>query len=304
MGGNKLERQDREHASDRESRAARSDAEWRRVFRSLKKNKGAMVGMFITIIMVLVALFAPLIAPYDPVDQAVLNALKPPSFQHPLGTDELGRDMLSRIIYGARISMRVGLIAVGIAGTLGVLFGVIAGYRGGWADFAIMRAVDLMMAFPGILLALAIMAILGPGITNVMIAVGISATPSYIRVARGAVLVVREIEYVQSARAIGCRSFRIMFRHVLPNILAPVIVLATTGVAGAILSAAGLSFLGLGVQPPMPEWGAMLTFSRLYLSMAPWTAVFPGLAIMVVVMGINMFGDGLRDALDPKMRRA
>lgn len=278
------------------------DAEWRRIVRSLRKNKGSLLGLILTLFILIVAIFAPWVAPYDPLEQSIMDALQPPSSQHRFGTDELGRDLLSRIVYGARITLRVGLISVGIAGTLGVVLGVLAGYMGGWVDFAVMRLVDVMMAFPGILMALTIMAILGPGLTNLMIAVGISSTPSYIRVTRGAVLVIRDIEFVQSARALGCNDFVIMFRHVLPNVLAPVIVLATTGVANAILSAAGLSFLGLGVQPPIPEWGAMLTFSRLYLRMAPWTAIFPGVAIMLTVLGINMFGDGLRDALDPKLR--
>jgi peptide/nickel transport system permease protein len=285
-------------------REQRADTELRRVIRCLKKNKGSMVGLAVILIMMVVAVFAPWLAPYDPMEQSIMEALQSPSLAHPFGTDELGRDLFSRIIYGTRITLRVGLISVGIAGTLGIILGVLAGYLGGWVDFLIMRLVDLMMAFPGILMALTIMAILGPGLTNLMIAVGISSTPSYIRVTRGAVLVLREIEYVQSARAIGCRDSTVMFRHVLPNVLASVIVLATTGVADSILSAAGLSFLGLGIQPPTPEWGAMLTFSRLYLRMAPWLTIFPGIAIMLAVLGINMFGDGLRDALDPKLRHA
>lgn len=292
------------HGNDEKRRKGeRADTEWRRVIRSLKRNKGSLLGLALTLFMTLVAVFAPWIAPYDPFDQSIMNALRPPSLSHPFGTDELGRDLLSRVIYGTRITLRVGLISVGIAGTVGIVLGVLSGYLGGWVDFLVMRLVDLMMAFPGILMALTIMAILGPGLTNLMIAVGISSIPSYIRVTRGAVLVMKEIEYVQSARALGCSDLTTMFKHVLPNVLAPVIVLATTGVANAILSAAGLSFLGLGVQPPIPEWGAMLTFSRLYLQLAPWTAIFPGVAIMLTVLGINMFGDGLRDALDPKLRR-
>jgi peptide/nickel transport system permease protein len=211
--------------------------------------------------------------------------------------------MFSRVLHGARISLRVGLISVGIGGGVGILLGIVAGFRGGFVDDLIMRLMDLLLAFPGILLALAIIAILGPGLTNVMIAVGIAGIPVYTRVARATTLALREREFVVGARAIGCRDGRIMLRYVLPNVLPPLIVLATLGIAGAILTAAGLSFIGLGAQPPAPEWGAMLTRGRNYLQQAWWYSTFPGLAIMVTVLGINMLGDALRDALDPRLRR-
>jgi peptide/nickel transport system permease protein len=229
--------------------------------------------------------------------------MQPPSRAHPFGSDDVGRDILSRIIHGARISLSVGLIAVGIAGTLGVTLGLITGFYGGWLDDLILRGMDLLLAFPGILLALTIVAVLGPGLFNVMIAVGIADLPSFTRVTRGQTLSVREMDYVQGARAMGCSTARVLRRHVLPNVLPALIVLATLRVATAILTAAGLSFLGLGAQPPTPEWGAMLAMGRTFLRQAWWLTTFPGFAIMLTVMQINLLGDGLRDALDPKLRR-
>jgi peptide/nickel transport system permease protein len=219
-----------------------------------------------------------------------------------LGTDHVGRDILSRIIYGARISLRIGLISVGIAGGCGLLLGLISGYHGGWVDGLIMRVIDVMLAFPGILLALAIISLLGANLTNVMIAVGVSAIPTYTRLVRAAVLSAKENLYVSAAQAIGCSTRITLCRHILPNIIAPVIILATLGVAGAILSAAALSFIGLGAQPPTPEWGAILSDGREYLRYAWWVATFPGLAIVLTVLAINALGDGLRDALDPRIR--
>src|SRR5215218_9357140 len=278
-------------------------SQWRIVWRQLRRNRAAMIGAILLAVEIFVALAAPWVAPYDPYKQQPRSALQPPSREHWFGTDDTGRDLLSRVIYGARISLRVGLISVGIGGSIGIALGIAAGYRGGFVDNAIMRGMDLLLAFPGILLALAIIAILGPSLFNVMIAVGVSAIPSYTRVARGATLALRDREFVVSARAIGARDLRITLKYILPNVLPPLIVLATLGIAGAILTAAGLSFIGLGAVPPTPEWGAILTLGRKYINQAWWYTTFPGLAIMITVLGINMLGDALRDALDPKLRR-
>lgn len=248
------------------------------------------------------AVFAPAIAPYPPTKMDFRAVQQPPSAAHPFGTDDLGRDVLSRVAYGARISLQVGLIAVGIAAFVGTLMGLVAGFAGGWLDGFIMRTVDVMLAFPGILLALAVVAVLGPGLANMMIAVGVSAIPAYARTVRGTTLSVMELDYVTAAQALGAGRVRVAVRYVLPNVSAPIIVLATIGIATAILSAAGLSYLGLGAQPPTAEWGSMLSDARAYLRTAWWMAVFPGLAIMVVVMAFNLLGDGLRDVLDPKSR--
>lgn len=272
-------------------------------WRQLRRNPLAVVAMSVLLIEVLVAGFAPLIAPYDPLEQNFSVALKPPSAAHPFGTDDVGRDILSRIMYGTRISLRVGLIAVGISSVIGVTLGLLAGYHGRWVDGVLMRFIDMLLAFPGLLLALAIIAVLGPGLFNAMIAVGLGSVPAYTRLVRASTLSVRERDYVLAARALGLSSARIMARQILPNVIPPVIVLATLGVAGAILTAAGLSFIGLGAQPPTPEWGAMLTQGRQYLRQAWWFTLFPGLAILVTVLSINVLGDALRDALDPKLRR-
>lgn len=270
----------------------------------LRRNHGAMIGLALLTAELVIALAASRVAPYDPIDQDLLAPLQPPSHAHPFGTDEVGRDILSRVIYGARISLSVGLISVGIAGASGVTLGLISGYFGGRIGEAILRVMDLLLAFPGILLALGIVAVLGPGLFNVMIAVGIAATPSFTRVTRAQTLAIREMDYVAGALAIGCTNPRVLYRYILPNVLPSIIVLATLGLAGAILTAAGLSFLGLGAQPPTAEWGAMLSLGRAFLRQAWWVTTFPGLAIMVTVLGMNMLGDGLRDALDPKLRKA
>jgi peptide/nickel transport system permease protein len=262
-----------------------------------------MAGLALLLAEIILAVSAPLVATHDPIDQDLLAPLRPPSRAHPFGTDEVGRDILSRIIYGARISLTIGLISVGIAGLAGVMLGLVSGYYGGRIGDVILRGMDLLLAFPGILLALGIVAVLGPGLFNVMIAVGIAGTPSFTRVTRAQTLAVREMDYVAGARAIGCTGARIIWRYVLPNVLPSIIVLATLGLAGAILTASGLSFLGLGAQPPTPEWGAMLSLGRMFLRQAWWITTFPGLAIMVTVMAMNMLGDGLRDALDPKLRQ-
>lgn len=266
-----------------------------------RRKPGAMIGAVILVLFILVAVFAPILAPMDPLEISQARRAFP-SGTHLFGTDELGRDVLSRVIYGAQISLRVGLVAIGIALTVGTLLGVIAGYVGQWADSVIMRLTDIMLAFPGILLAIAIIAVLGPSLFNVMIAVGIESIPAYVRTARASTLSVKEMEYVVGARALGASHPRIVFRYILPNIVAPLIVLATVGIAGSILAAAGLSFLGLGAQAPTPEWGAMLSSARNFLREEWWMATFPGIAIMLVVLSLNLFGDGLRDILDPRGR--
>ncbi len=273
------------------------------VLAQIRGNRGAMAGLILLTAEILIALGAPWIAPYDPTDQDLLAPLQAPSWSHPFGTDEVGRDILSRLIFGARISLSVGLISVGIAGAGGVALGLVSGFYGGRIEEVILRAMDLMLAFPGILLALAIVAVLGPGLFNVMVAVGLSDIPSFTRLTRGQTLAIREMDYVSGARAIGCPNGRVLWRYILPNVLPALIVLATLRVATAILTASGLSFLGLGAQPPTPEWGAMLALGRTFLRQAWWITTFPGLAIMVTVLGINMLGDGLRDALDPRLRR-
>jgi peptide/nickel transport system permease protein len=292
-----------EHAASDIFSTRKPQSQFSIVVRQLRRNRGAVIGLIIVLILIFVAIFAPWIAPYDPLDNSIREALQPPSRQHLLGTDELGRDLLSRLIFGARISLRVGLIAVAIAGGVGVTLGTVAGFYGGWLDEGTMRLIDILMAFPGMLLALMIITILGPGLTNVMIAVGIGSIPSFTRVARGATLTVRSQDYILAAQVVGCGSRRIITRYIVPNILPSIIVLATLRVATAILAAAGLSFLGLGAQPPSPEWGAILNTARTYLRRAWWFFTFPGLAIMITVLSMNLFGDGVRDALDPRLRR-
>lgn len=272
------------------------------VLRRLARNKGAMLGAAILLILVLSALFAPWVAPYDPIQISPSDALQPPSLKHLAGTDPFGRDILSRIIYGARISLRVGFISVAIAGVFGGLLGLYSGFYAGWLDQGVTLLVNIMLAFPGILLALSVMAILGPSLNNVMIAVGISSIPAYVRLVRGSVLSVKESEYIEAARLIGCSNVRIMLRHIVPNVMAPFIVLSTLGVASAILVGASVSFLGMGAQPPTPEWGLMINNVRSYLRIAWWMATFPGLAIMITVLALNLLGDGLRDALDPRLK--
>jgi len=293
--GTTTDGQDRNAGAPREARG-------RKALRRFLRRPGAVAGTVVIAAFVIIAILAPVLAPYEPQAMTYTSIEVPPGPEHWFGTDDLGRDVLSRVLHGARISLQVGLIAVGIAMTTGSLLGLLAGFLGGWWDSVIMRTMDVMLAFPGILLALAIVAILGPGLFNTMIAVGVAAIPVYARTARASTLSVLEVDYVIAARALGARWPRIAFIYVLPNITAPIIVLATVGVATAILSAAGLSYLGLGAQPPTPEWGAMLSDARSYLRSAWWMATFPGLAIMLVVMGFNLLGDGLRDVLDPRSR--
>jgi peptide/nickel transport system permease protein len=272
------------------------------VWRRFRRAPGSLIGAAVVAVIVLVAIFAPLIAPADPLAQNLAAQTEPPSPAHWFGTDKLGRDLFARVVYGARISIRIGFVAVGLAITSGTLIGLIAGYGGGRADTVLMGAMDIMLAFPSIILAIAITTILGPSITNLMIAVGIVYVPQYARLARSSVLAVRDTEFVEAARAVGAGVPAILARHVLPNILTPLLVQATLGVATAELEAAGLSYLGLGARPPMPEWGAMLNDARDYWLSAPWALIFPGLSITILVLGFNLLGDGLRDALDPKDR--
>ncbi|MCD4842090.1 MAG: nickel ABC transporter permease subunit NikC [Methanosarcinales archaeon] len=269
----------------------------------LKKNKIAIIGLIIIITLAFIALFAPFIAPHDPIEQNLEKRLLPPCREYPMGTDDLGRCLLSRIIYGARVSLQLGVIVVGIITVIGVTLGLISGYYGGIVDEIIMRLVDVVLAFPGIILALAVAGALGPGLFNVMLALAMVGWTGLARVVRGSVLSVKQKEFVESARALGCSDLHIMTRHILPNVMAPVIVLATLDMAFIILAAAGLSFLGLGAQPPTPEWGSMLNNGRAFMRTAPHLTTFPGLAIMVAVLAFNFLGDGLRDALDPRQQR-
>jgi len=272
------------------------------VWRRFRRAPGAIVGAAVVAAILLVAIFAGVIAPSDPLAQNLALGAQAPSPAHWFGTDKLGRDVFSRIVYGARISISIGFVAVGLAITVGTFIGLVAGYVGKRTDAVLMSAMDLMLAFPSIILAIGITTILGPSITNLMIAVGIVYVPQYARLARSSVLSVKENEYIEAARAIGVSTPAILARHLLPNILAPLLVQATLGVATAELEAAGLSYLGLGARPPAPEWGAMLNDARDYWSSAPWALIFPGLSITTLVLGFNLLGDGLRDALDPKTR--
>jgi len=285
------------------ARAATTERRWQSFFRRLARGKGAIAGLIILILMVGVAVFAPLLAPDDPIQINPQRGLYSPGIPYLFGTDQLGRDILSRVLFGARLSLVIGLISVGIASSVGILVGLIAGYYGGWVETVLMRIIDVMLAFPGILLALAIVSVLGPSLTNLMIAVGVAAIPTYARLTRGSVLTTKENLYIDAARVIGVPNHRILARHIMPNVVAPLIVAATLGVGAAILSAAALSFLGLGSQPPTPEWGRMLSEGRRFLSSAWWISTFPGFAIMLTVLAINMIGDGLRDTLDPRLRQ-
>ncbi len=272
------------------------------VWRRFKRNKIALVGLFIVMLYFLTALFAPYIAPYDPYKQDLSKSFAPISWKHPFGCDEFGRDLLSRIIYGSRISLIIQLGSIVIALIIGVALGAIGGYYGGKLDEIIMRFMDILLAFPGILLALAIISILGPSLKNLIIAIGIYSVPQFARITRGAVIAIKENEYIKAAKAIGESDLSIIGLYVLPNALSPIIVQTTLRMATILLTAAGLGFLGLGVQPPTPEWGAMLSNARMYLRIAPRVAVLPGLAIMFVVLGFNLLGDGLQDALNPRLK--
>lgn len=273
-----------------------------KTLRRLLRNFAFTAGLLLTLALVICAVLAPVLAPHDPV-QPLGPRLEAPSDANPLGLDELGRDVLSRIVWGARVSLRVGFSVVILASLVGVTLGAISGYFGGIVDVIIMRLCDILLAFPGILLAIALVAVLGPSLNNVILALAIIGWVGYARLVRGQVLKVREMEFVTAAKAMGAKSPRVIALHVLPNVINPVIVMATLGLAGSILAEAALSFLGLGVQPPTPSWGAMLTYGRQYLGLANHLTIFPGAAIMAAVMGLNFLGDGLIDALDPKLSK-
>jgi peptide/nickel transport system permease protein len=286
-----------------EEKRIKSESLWTISFRRMRKSRTAIFGIIIIILFTLVAFLAPFISPYDPLEQNFIKSFRPPSAEHYLGTDEFGRDVFSRIIYGARISLQIGFVAVFISLIVGVSVGLIAGYYGGWLDMAVMRVMDLMLSFPYILLALVIMSILGPGIYNAMVAIGIVYVPQYARIVRSSVLSVKKKEYVIAAKALGANDFRIILKHIFLNSMAPIIIQTTLSIGRAIINAAGLSFLGLGAQPPTPEWGAMLSNGQDFLRNAPWIATFPGIAIALLVLGFNLVGDGLRDAFDPRLHK-
>jgi len=267
-----------------------------------KRNKRAVIGLSVTTIFIIIAIFAPLLSPYDPFEYHMKEILHSPSLRHPFGTDQFGRDVLARIIYGSRISLMIGIVGVGISVIVGVTLGTIAGYFGGLIDNIMMRIMDILLAFPGFLLALAIISILGPNMLNVMIAIGIFSIPVFARIMRSSVISIKYKEFIEATKSLGGSHFLIIMKHIVPNCIAPIIVLSTMRIATSILTAAGLSFLGLGAQPPSPEWGAMLNEGREYIRSAPHLSTVPGLVIMIVVLGFNMLGDGLRDALDPQMK--
>ncbi|MBU5594043.1 ABC transporter permease subunit [Amphibacillus sp. MSJ-3] len=275
---------------------------WNDFWRKFLKNKSAVIGGIVILILILIAIIGPYFTPFDPNVQDHAIKLTGPSSEHWFGTDHHGRDIFSRIIHGMSITLYVGFFAVLIGMTCGVTLGVISGYYGGKIDTIIMRIMDIMLAFPGIILALAIVSVLGTDLNNVIIAVGIFSIPVFARIVRGSTLAVRKLEYIDAIRALGASDLRIIFKHILPNVLSPIIVQATLSIATSILSASGLSFLGMGAQPPTPEWGAMLSDGRNYMWDAPHVATIPGLAIVIVVLAFNIFGDGLRDAFDPKMK--
>ncbi|MBS7344619.1 MAG: ABC transporter permease [Caryophanon sp.] len=275
---------------------------WKEAWRSYKKSKVALVGAAIVLFVVFLAIFGPLLAPQGINEQDLSQRLLPPSAEHWFGTDDFGRDIFSRIILGARISIAVGFFSVMLSIIVGTFLGIVAGYYGGWLDTIISRIFDILLAFPSILLAIAIVSILGPSLQNALIAIAIINIPNFGRLVRSKVLSVKQEEYIMAARAIGMKNKRILWKHILPNSMTPVIVQGTLAIATAIIEAAALGFLGLGAQAPTPEWGKMLADARIYLLNAPWTIVFPGVAIMLTVLGFNLMGDGLRDALDPKMK--
>ena len=272
---------------------------WRR----LRKNKLAMLGLVIIVIMALISIFAPVLMPYGYEEIDIMNANAGPSWEHWCGTDDLGRDILSRLMYGGRYSLRIGVIAVAFAGVAGAAIGAVAGYYGGAFDMTLMRILDIFQAIPGLILSIAVSATLGAGFTNCIIALAIGMVPSFARMARASILNIRKMEYLEAATSINAGDFRIIVRHVLPNALSPLIVQGTMSVASAILVAASLSFIGLGVQPPTPEWGAMLSAGRNYIRNYPHIVFFPGVTIMIAVFALNVLGDGLRDALDPKLKQ-
>ncbi|SMQ65779.1 peptide/nickel transport system permease protein [Bacillus sp. OV166] len=276
---------------------------WKEAWISFYKNRLAVVGLGIVVFFISIAIIAPIIAPYSFKDQVLADRMLPPSSEHWFGTDDFGRDIFSRIVYGARISLWVGFFSVLGSVVAGTLLGIVAGYYGRWVDAIISRIFDIMLAFPSILLAIAVVSILGPSLQNALIAIAVINIPNFGRLVRSKVLSVKQEEYIMAARAVGMKDSRILLRHILPNSISPVIVQATLAIATAIIEAAALGFLGMGAQAPTPEWGKMLADSKNYITQAPWTLFFPGVAIMLTVLGFNLMGDGLRDILDPKMKQ-
>ncbi|MEA4963636.1 MAG: ABC transporter permease [Lutispora sp.] len=272
------------------------------LLKNLMKDRLGRIGLLGVLVVVVLSLLAPVIAPYEPTDMFSKNILNPPGSKFIFGTDEFGRDIFSRVIFGARVSLIVGIISVGIAATSGYILGLIAGYFEGNVDNVIMRLMDVLFAFPSILLALAIVSVLGPNLSNTMIAIGIVSTPVFTRTVRASVISVKSMEYITSAKAIGLKPLDIIMKHISPNIMAPFMVQVTLALSGAILTEASMSFLGLGIQPPNPSWGSMLNASRSYMELAPWTAIFPAIFIICTILSFNILGDSLRDILDPKLK--
>lgn len=275
---------------------------WRDAWKAFRKNKTAMFGLGLIVFFIMIAFLAPVIAPFDYKEQQLMERLQAPSSVHWFGTDDLGRDLFTRVLYGARISLWVGFFSVVGSVIVGTALGILAGYYGKWLDMLISRVFDIVLAFPSILLAIAIVAILGPSLQNALYAIAIVNIPTYGRLVRSKVLTLKSEEYITAARAIGMKNGRILISHILPNSMTPIIVQGTLGIAMAIIEAAALGFLGMGAQPPDPEWGKMLSDSRQFIQKAPWTVIFPGISIMLTVLGFNLMGDGLRDAMDPKMK--
>ncbi len=273
-----------------------------KTFRRLLRETRIVFGVSFLILLCVVAIFAGRLVPYDPLEIYPAETLQPPSAKHLFGTDNLGRDVFSRVLYGTRYSLALGLLAIAISGGLGVILGLIAGYAGGKTDAVIMRVVDVGLAFPSVLLALLVISVIGPGLASIVIAIGVSSTPPFIRIVRGSVLVIKEMTFIEAARAIGVPRRRLIIRHILPEVFAPALTMATLGLANAIFAASSLSFLGFGARPPTPEWGVLVSSARHQLRAAWWISTFSGLAIMISVLSINVLGDGLRDILDPKLR--
>ena len=280
--------------------ADRGERPWRRTMRRLVKRRAALVGLVVVVFFIMLSTLAPIVSPYDPLATSWAMVRKPPSMVHLFGTDEIGRDILARIIWGGRASLMAGIVSVSLALVIGVPIGLLTGYAGGIVDGTIMRLIDAMLAIPFLILAIALAAFLGPNLTNAMIAIGVSQMPVFVRLTRGQVLSVKHEDYIEAARAVGNPDRRIVLRHILPNIIPPLLVQATLAIAAAIIAEASLSFLGLGQQPPNPSWGSMLNTAKNFIQQAPWMAIWPGLAIFGLVLSLNLFGDGLRDALDPK----
>lgn len=281
---------------------SKTQSQLARIFKQWLRNRRAVVGAIFLLIIISMAIFAPYVTSHDPARQNMRNRLQPPSKEHIFGTDQFGRDTYTRVVYGARLSLRVGFASIALAFVVGSTLGLVAGYYGGILDNIIMRFIDILLALPGFLLALSIVAALGPGLNNVIMAIGVSYIPSFARMMRSSVLATRELDYVGAAEALGASDWRIIMAHILPNSMSPIIVLTTLSLAGAILSAAGLSFLGMGAQPPTPEWGSMISTSRPFIRVSHWCVTIPGLAIFFTVLCLNLVGDGLRDALDPRLK--